>query len=218
MRTQCYNNIRQQTTAQFSFATDFNGKYAPNQDWAPYYAKSQFSVKDNNIFDLMQGSYVTDPNIMVCPLIAELPSGSEPFFYQPTSTINAIPNSIYGNWFDYPYPFKTNIASAYNWWANFVPSTGNPDHLVLVGDTKPFPTGIEESDSDRVMVNHRMAPKRDMSHGGRGHDNSVTGVDDFESYENPIGYGDGSVDINTIGDQFQLRVKITAGAATDFYW
>ncbi|MFI4860521.1 MAG: hypothetical protein ACIAXF_07560, partial [Phycisphaerales bacterium JB063] len=103
-------------------------------------------------------------------------------------------------------------------WANYTPSSGNPDDLIMVGDTEPFPTKLEDSDSDRVMVNHRMALYRDMSHGGRGHDTSVVGVSDFQSYENPIGHGDGSLDINTVGDHFQLRARITAAGGSDYYW
>ncbi len=223
-RSVCMSAMRQQMAAQFAYATDNAGRFVRHVSLGPYMAKAgPLSVPNDNIIDAMRNQYVRDPMIMVCPIIRDAQRGqiSAQGYYEdrPTTGIAGFESDTYGNWFDWENPNKIYIVSAYQWWANFTPADGNLSSMMFLNDTPPAPRTMDDARSDTIMVNHRMGERRDISHGGWGHDNArvVSDPEAFDSYENPFGGGDGHVHMRS-RDEFKVRVRNLGGGLIWYIW
>jgi prepilin-type N-terminal cleavage/methylation domain-containing protein len=210
-RTRCLTNIRAQHTAQVFYATDNTRRFAPHDDFSPDY---QRSGNRPNIVELMRGTYVQDTRIMICPLVARVPSQS----YGEYRSNDWQANGIFGGWdTDADY---TN--TAYMWLANFTgarmfePLSGAsaaapaepaappalPNTVQMLNGEPDLPRSLAQAEQHRSFITHKInfflsanSPTnlQDVSHGGNGSWQTGEPYDGYLATEQPVGFADGHV-------------------------
>ena len=204
----CLSNIRQQSLAQFAFAGDNDGEFSPNNGNGPGYHRSNIvpvGVERVRVFDQMYGSYITDTDIMFCPLLKKLGDVLDKRFYAATG---------YGGWdiMDWsgisaqganwdpsggPPPY---VLSGYCWFANFRQHP-NTVQVIFYDDEFPWPKNLAECSSEAALISHEISSGDtntlywDLSHGG-GWDSYGLPIEAMQSSENPVGYSDGHIEVH----------------------
>ena len=68
-RIVCVTNVHAQAFAQFQYATENDGKFSPNNSNGSQYMRSKL-IGGTDTFSAMYGEYITDSDIMFCPVLA----------------------------------------------------------------------------------------------------------------------------------------------------
>ncbi|XAM01494.1 prepilin-type N-terminal cleavage/methylation domain-containing protein [Phycisphaeraceae bacterium D3-23] len=195
--SQCVTQMKQQITAHMSFATDAKGAFAPHDAGNFSYARYSQQQKDSgqNIYDLVGREYMGSPDMMVCPVL-DAEGQREEIGYAPFIS------GTFANWAyaesDPDTPVR--IWSGYMW-------MGNPTFPVSYIDPRGdeiFAEGLDESSSDTYVASHRSiiwgGNTTNDWHGGSGTFGAL------DSRANPLGRGDGSVELTNASESEQRVV------------
>jgi prepilin-type N-terminal cleavage/methylation domain-containing protein len=202
MRIACVNNIRQQYICQIICADDFQGNFVPHSmDVSPEYLKSDQGTGFENdqgtsIVDVMTGTYMPNPAILVCPIEAGT-LGTVILTYASMTNYANPGDTTYGGWLT-PAP---NVYTAYMWMANFAtPST------TYFNNEPAWPTKTSQCDSTRAFITHRLSTDTsngdnwDLGHMGKPtpvsvSDSLLSGIKWVNSLDQPICQADGSITV-----------------------
>ena len=228
MRTQCLANVKAQHLAQYLYAQDNEGKFAPHNG-GPGSARAYGEGKDDCIYGLFKDSvYMENPQILLCPILASRLSflvgttdvdRSPLTCFRKLEMINEISDS-YANWnyeedpeylpsADYDYSTGAGkygyvgIGTGYLWFANcggVDPGWFKFEYNGMPVNTTPWPRNLREAREDAAMITHGIVESTpfstDYSHKGAGFSYEIPSIEDFsETADNPVGYGDGHVDM-----------------------
>jgi len=240
-RVRCLTNIRAQHAAQVLYASDHARRFAPHDDFSPDY---QRSGNRPNIVGVMRGSYVQDTRVMICPIVAQVPSQQ----YGEYRSNDWQANGIFGGWdtqADY-----TN--TAYMWLANFQgtrmfdavpapPAEGlgasvsippRPSTVQMLNGEPDLPRGLGDAEPGRSFITHKInffissnSPTnlQDVGHGGQGNWQTGAPYDGYQAREQPVGFADGHVIVRS-RDQIKPRMTIggdypsNPGSIGTFLW
>ena len=174
--------------------------------------------------------YMENPQILLCPILSSRLSffvgtgwdDSPLTSFRKLEMINEISND-YANWnyeqdpdYDPSIDYNYNTGSGkysyvgimYMWFAN---NGGvNPDWFKfeyngMPVNTTPWPRNLREAREDAAMITHGIVEgspfSTDYSHKGAGFSYDILNIEDLsETADNPVGYGDGHVDMVPRGD------------------
>ena len=230
-RIVCQTQIRDQATSLYTYAVDNDDKYPENNGNGPTYHRSSIvpaGVDPVRFFDVMYGSYITNTDVMFCPLLIQMKGANEKEYYAPSG---------YGGWdimewsgmsdqggdWDPSSGPPTFVVSSYAWLVNFrEDSRATP--VTFLEDAVPWPKSISESTSRTPIITHEMSGDGsgiiywDVSHGG---DPSLYGtgtpVEDMKTIDNPVGYGDGSVTYHK-KNEMKARADVSHGGPYFYYY
>lgn len=211
--TQCTINARSQIQAVTTYTVDSNGKLPERKDYTPYYVKSQSNP--DSAWDALDGDYITDPNVTVCPLLSE--QLNRPHLTDPNAF--AAPTGNYGGWGagrGIDGRVAGNIPIPYIWTFNYRTTAGNePVYLMVDGQLEPeWADSLDEFNSESTTVAHTIqdtaGDNLDFLHEGK----NLFSPDPVEVVgENPIGRGDGSVEIRPSSE---IKERVTVDGTP--YW
>ncbi len=226
-RVFCLSSIRSQAIAQFQYASDNHGTYSPNDGNGPQYMRSP-AGGGTRTFDVMYDDYIADVDVMFCPLTDE---------FNPRRVYTG--NGGYGGWDILEWTGVSSygvawdpasgdspayISGTYCWFANFRRGSnlGGLPPVAFEPGTLPWPANTEESTSDTGFISHELSsPTKftgihwDASHGSD-ISNSLTGNEDFEAEDTPVGYADGSV-VYILKNNLRPRANVPWNG-NYFYW
>ena len=209
----CQNNMKQQYYPQLMYATDNDDHFAPHDDWAPSSFRSN-GAKDS-IHTLMAGTYVTDSEYFLCPLLTYLGANHADLSWKH-------PTMSFGAW----DTNANNISSGYLWTANFrtihISPPAKPEFSFTAYDgtsvnTRPYPYKADECTGTAAFIFHGCevfptASTVDYTHGGAG---VIPGSPDFTTtttLDNPVGWGDGHVEVR-MRSQMKPRYRYDCGSS-----
>jgi prepilin-type N-terminal cleavage/methylation domain-containing protein len=212
-RLVCQSNIRQMIIPQFSYASSNDGKFPPHWTQYPSWVKEALSfpkkLEHCNVVDALK-DYIPG-EMTICPIYARRADDlvlaySDAYWNWPPDRFTP---SAHGAW-DTRAP---NKYLSYMWLTNW---TGWSEvrlnsELDFAGGETPWPTKETECRPTAAMVAHRVEVEIEdwdlgtlVSVPERGH-GSMPGRLRFE---NPVGYGDGHVDIHLRSDiRPRARIK-----------
>lgn len=226
-RTYCLSNIRSQYLAQMTYTTEHDGKFPHHRDPWTYYMRNSVSL-DMSRVRVAYHDYITDSRIFACPLLAHFtqrPAYADPDYYNPIDL-------GLGGWGAYKPEIGQDplwIYTAYSWFTNFTYYGAVTDFQFtsfegIEVDEPPWPNVAEDCAGDAAMIAHHLVVTtqygtyEDFSHDGAGPVVfSDFGLDNFESKDSPVGYGDGHVEVH---DNTQIRPRAYTGGPTiciDYY-
>ena len=219
------SNIRGQLVIQQLYATDNNGKYHPHDDYSPEYVRSNWA--DNSMYAAVL-DYIENVDIMNCPVLKQQSRRGGSFeMFRP----DYYDLGFGGNWkaFTTEDEMLANLPSifgSYMWLANYRCTwpSGTPTEPVfnftdvatgISVNEVPWPKKGSEATSRTAMIVHRISDVSgyffDHSHKGAGFSPAPNGFVDFATtVDNPIGHGDGSVNV-TMKSDMKPRAETTAG-------
>ena len=219
-RVFCMNNIKGQALIQKLYAADNDGKFHSHEDYCPDYARSGGSM--DSLYVTIIG-YVEDVDLMECPILAGAPLKMDLYYYNPSG----------GGWGSWGTPIKQgianvgNIAGAYMWLANYTFFGTEPEFdFVDPSGTRsegiPWPKNDAEASSRSAFIAHRISNKdgghfQDLSHGGSGHTEDAAFEIFASDTDNPVGYGDGHVEVN-LKKEIKPRAQNTLGNVGVIYY
>ena len=245
MRTQCLANVKSQHMAQYLYATDFEGKFAPHPGPSPGYVRAYGNKKDGCIYGLFKNTvYMEQSQILWCPILASRLSWfigtgwdkSPLTSFRELEMINEISDS-YANWnyeqdpdyepsMDYDYNTGQGkygyVSMSYVWFANYQ-NVNNPnwfdfEYNNLPVNTPPWPRNLREASEETAMITHSITLggiMADYSHKGAGFSYDILSFEDYsETADNPLGYGDGHVDMVPRPD---VQPRINLGGTIYYY-
>jgi prepilin-type N-terminal cleavage/methylation domain-containing protein len=225
-KTHCLANIHAQHSAQVTYAFDHNRRFAPHDNFSPDY---QRSGNRPNIVELMRRTYVQDTRMMICPVVARVPSQANNEY----RSNDWMANGIFGGWdTDADY---TN--TAYMWLANFsgtrmfdaVPAPPDekapedlslprkPGTVQMLNGEPPLARSLGEADHARTFITHKInffisssSPTnlQDVAHDGNGNWQMGEPYDGYKASEQPLGFGDGHV---LMRPREQIKPRICIG-------
>ncbi|MBM3835913.1 MAG: prepilin-type N-terminal cleavage/methylation domain-containing protein [Verrucomicrobia bacterium] len=217
-RSVCISNIRQQHLSQMMYADDNKGRFPKHDDPSPDYHRSP-ATGAQSIVNAMQGSYVPNSWILICPITSKSFGKLWPMYRSPSAR-----DPGYGGW-DTKEP---HVYTPYMWLANypgmrFVSLSGSTDPNAL--DKEPaWPNTAEECDSSRAFITHRISDTPgtalwDVGHLGRhGAGTQSKPLWAFSiTPDQPVGHADGSVKIRP-KSQIKKRAVGAAGGNTSYYY
>ena len=218
-RVYCLTNIKNQHIAQFMYATDNNGKFAPHNDSWPHYYRSGQVAGSGYLHELMKDSYISDSKIFLCPLQKRMGGAWEDLKWQHPD----MPSYAAWDYVDSDGNSTINIFTGYLWTANY----DCPWRAISFVDNEPvWPKNDSECNARKAFITHDII--RFVNVGGNswwydhGHGGSDKPIDDAnmtfdeasKSKDNPVGYADGHAEW-TPRSQLKLRVLI---GTTEFYY
>jgi prepilin-type N-terminal cleavage/methylation domain-containing protein len=220
----CLTNVHAQASAQFQYATEYDGKFSPNDANGPQYMRSSF-YGGTDTFSVMYGEYITDTDVMFCPVMNKLGWYMSKRYYV----------SGYGGWDILEWSGKSNsgtnwnpvngppaqVLSGYCWFANFRRSNiaGVPPVKFLAGE-RPWPKNMSECTSDNAFISHEISSPDfniiywDLSHGGS-FDLYLDIIEEMESVDSPVAYADGSVIFRL---KTETKPRASAPFGGDYYY
>ena len=83
----CMTRVKDQANSQFTYATDWDGNFSENNANGPQYMRSAFGG-GTDTFSAMIDKYITNTDVMFCPLMFNLGNYFEKRYY----------TSGYGGW------------------------------------------------------------------------------------------------------------------------
>ncbi len=213
---QCMVNTRQIIMSHQTYATDNKGNYPDNNQGHFFYARwnASSATARNRFTEMVDGGYVREPDIMVCPLL-DAEFGGE----SPEEGYAAIkPGGNYSNW-AYAMAHRNenvNVWSGYGWFGR---PAFNGMFIIDERGSAIFPNGLDDSRSDNYLVAHRRVFWDAANTTDRWHRGRYSGVGNAEFQfdgRSPLGLGDGSV--RTVDNQtLEPRVEITPFQQR-YYW
>jgi len=220
-RVYCLNNIRAQYLAQFNYAMENDGKFAPHNDYFPNYVRTGNPPTD--YVHRLVNDFIPDSRILLCPLQRDFENAYSDLEYKSTNLGNQ-----YGGWdaVDFWGRPMSHVWIGYSWFANFTAYSSpaiEPEFefvssaaggSVVVNET-PWPTRYSECTADIGFITHEITY---ITVNGtwydRGHEGRVLDVGGGLSFDeaiinndNPLGYADGHVTY-VLKDNIKPRARI----------
>jgi len=227
-RVYCLNNIKQQHLSQMLYATDYDGKFAPHNDWGPSYVRSGQAIGSGFCHEVMF-DYIPDPQVLLCPLQVSFGGAHADLeWYFPGM-------GGYGAWsfednFGNP---ANNTSMGYNWTANFE-AAGQPvgsvqfkftSHEGIVVNEPKWPRKDSECTASKAFIFHDISWSQhyglwwDHGQGGQTEpirDPGLVFENASKSSDNPVGYADGHT---TWTPRSQLKPRaIIPNGNTELYY
>ena len=222
----CLTRVRDQATSQLTYASDWDGRFSPNNANGPQYMRSPLGGGVYT-FDAMINTYITNTEVMFCPILDQT-------FGKHRRTYS----SGYGGWnimewsgisdqgqnWDPSNGPPTFVYGVYCWFANLRRGSdlgGYPPVTFLDGEPK-WPMNMSECSSRAAFISHEMSSYGldslywDSSHGGKG----ITfgqPIDEMDTEDSPVGYSDGSVIFHK-KNEMKPRGNVAHGAGDYYYW
>ena len=209
MRTQCLANVKAQHMAQYLYATDNEGKFAPHPGPSPAFVRAYGNKKDNCIYGLFKDSvYMEQTQILWCPILASrlswmIGTGWDKSLLSCFRELEMINENSddYANWnyeqdpdfeptLDYNYETGQGkygyVGMSYIWFTNFQ-NVNNPDWFKFdYGkehvNTMPWPKNLREAREDSAMISHSITLgdiMADYSHKGAGFSYDILSFEDY---------------------------------------
>jgi type II secretory pathway pseudopilin PulG len=226
-RVYCLNNIRAQYLAQFNYAMENDGKFAPHNDWLPTYVRT--SNAGTYIHKLMYKNFIPDSRTLLCPLQKDFENAYSDLEYKSTSL-----GDQYGGWeaVDFWGRPMSHVWIGYSWFANYtafgsppIPpvfefNSSAPGGSVAVNEI-PWPTRYSECTADNGFITHEITytPVNGGVWYDRGHEGRVLDVggdlpfdEAIINNDNPLGYADGHVTY-VLKQNIKPRAKIAHPSA-----
>lgn len=217
-RLVCMTHMKDQATAQFTFAAEHDGKFANHDTASPYYVYHDANPSKQQLYHQMK-PYIPDLMILVCPLQKHIASLGGPL--KVLEDPWALPSGYCGwGWErDYNSNPVMGVFSGYAWFANFqvyssglnkaFPPVFNFERDGERVNEKPWPRNMEQCSSLSAFVAHPIyayghlgAPEfyRDWGHGGQNMNLVSGGSMDYrneqDSQDNPVVYSDGHAEVS----------------------
>ena len=227
----CMTRVKDQATSQLTYAADWDGKFSPNNANGPQYMRS-IAGGGTDTFSAMIDKYITNTDVMFCPLMVKLGNHFEKRYYSSGSGIG------YGGWdilewsglsashghswdpSGGPPPF---VQSGYCWFANFRRGdTGGYAKVTFLDGEAKWPKNMSECSSRAAFITHEMSSfgldsvYHDLTHGGDWFTFGLE-IDELTSEDSPVGYSDGSV-IFRKKNEMKPRANVPHGAGDYYYW
>jgi len=148
-RLVCLTQVRDQALSQFEYATDSDGHFSPNNSNGPQYMRSNL-VNGTDTFSAMIGTYISNPEVMFCPILQSLGGGMDERYYS---------SGGYGGWdilewsgtssngalCDPSGGPPTYVVSGYCWFANFRNEVTDPSfEITFLPGERPWPRNLSE--------------------------------------------------------------------------
>ena len=200
----CSSNMKSQYAAQIMYAVDYDDKFIPRNRVIAYSSGRQ----NPQALIWKMEKYMGNVEIMACPLLR--------YRGEYYADAHAIDQYGRGGWASE----AVSLYSGYCWFANIKLSSGFSD-LWFIFETRglndqpfsvrepPWPRKIPECDSRKGFIAHEIVyddMAKNLSYGVVLWDHSHGGVkrlfngtisQDLESYESPVTYADGHIEINS---------------------
>ena len=223
----CMTRVKDQATSQLTYAADWDGKFSPNNANGPQYMRSSFGG-GTDTFSAMINTYITNTDVMFCPLMTKLGSYFEKRY---------LSSGAYGGWdilewsgiseqgsnWDPSGGPPTYVQSGYCWFANFRKGdTGGYAKVTFLDGEAHWPKNMSECSSRAAFITHEMSSYGldsvywDLTHGGDW-DTFGLAVEELTSDDSPVGYSDGSV-IFRKKNEMKPRANVPHGAGDYYYW
>ncbi len=191
-RVVCTSNVHQQLIAQLTYAAENDGKFPEHLSYtANYVSNGTEATATTRWQHAMKDTYITDSKVLLCPLLGKEKTWSG--FYYDNEWLH--PSFDMGGW----DTDRADIQIAYAWLANFAPmdGSGNPGPITFQNGEPPWPRNSSECNSNRAMIVHELQFRYDSWFYDASHGGTLWGttLDESESIDNPVGRGDGHVDI-----------------------
>jgi len=177
---QCVSNMHNQYLAQIAYATDNKGNF-PLRAGSPDYQR--FGWGSDAVTPLL-GKYISDTNVMICPIIAQIEQASSSDLAYGSNDWTLAGG--YGGWnTNEPY-----VYTAYMWFANFQGAS------MVNGEPNP-PKSMRQLSNRGTFITHRLSfysgtMVHEICHGGRGI-GQVGSPTNYHCSDMPVCYGDGSI-------------------------
>jgi prepilin-type N-terminal cleavage/methylation domain-containing protein len=202
----CLSNVRQQILAQMMYMGEHKGKFPLHVDFTPSYVRSSENRPgQQNVWYLFKDTYIKDPRILYCPLIA----WRGVLFESPE---DVYPGGGYGGW----NTDEAQIFIPYDWFLNCTPTYGGiaASNWSYPNNDPPWPRQAIDCKADVALISHEVTetvggpgPGWNWAHNGYGRTDAS-----FNSRSNPVGYGDGHAEIHQ-KDDIKVRARyLIAGA------
>ena len=227
----CLTRVKDQATSLMTYASANDGMFPENNGNGPQYHRSNIvpgGVEPVRVFDAMFGSYITNTDVMFCPLLKKLGGALDKRYYVGTSyagwdIMEWSGISAQGaNWDPSNGP-PTYVVSSYTWFVNFREHPAALQVEFYDGEP-PWPKNQETSSSKTAIITHEMSGNAageiawDLSHGG---DPSAwlmnIPVEEMGTDDSPVGYGDGSV-IYHKKNEMKARADVSHGGTYVYYY
>ena len=226
-RAVCVNNIRAQYQAQNYYAMDNKGRFPAHDGPRPnYYFSPPMYGDDTRIWTAMHDSvYIETSKMFLCPALTNL--GID---FQTTEWFMYV-DAYYGGWDWDLTPQAAGhsvdnmlISGPYCWTANYRSRGGQ--EMQYINGTPPWPKRDHECNSMNAFIFHlfwsdkdnydmdevSIYSTQDYCHGGLGYYESNSEWSRAKVDDNPVGYGDGHVEIH---QKTQMRPRAFESAWPD---
>ncbi|MBI9018515.1 MAG: prepilin-type N-terminal cleavage/methylation domain-containing protein [Phycisphaerae bacterium] len=225
-RVYCSNNMKSQAMIQHMYLGDNEGRFHSHDDHSAEYLQSN-GAKDS-LYSAIIG-YITDINIMECPIQATMCKNPD------IKWLNLYfnNNGAYANWGGTANYAKenngnlpVNILGGYLWFANYTYFGVEPlfkftDTRGIEAHEKPWPKKESQATSSVGLIAHRISNQPGQHFWDTGHKGNGLAMNaEFDIFssdvDNPVAYGDAHVEINMKQD-IRPRAKTTSGAGIFYY-
>lgn len=228
-RTVCFTNIRGQFVAQFYYATENKGRFAPHWDYCPNRVRNT-GIAKSKVREAMD-DYIENSNMLFCPALA-LDLGGP--WYNDMGYIT--PSGSDGAWDSYnpQSELPTHIGTNYLWFANYRSINGvKPQFSFTARDGSEvrepeWPDRLSDCNESKAFISHICQYEWnhdltwDHTHGGQ-LDPILGNVlwdevaeESALSADNPVGFADGHVEY-----RLKLNMKprvILSGLNVEIYY
>ena len=226
-RIVCLTQVRDQALSQFEYATDSDGHFSPNNSNGPQYMRSNL-VNGTDTFSAMIGTYISNPEVMFCPILQSLGGGMDERYYS---------SGGYGGWdilewsgtssngalWDPSGGPPTYVVSGYCWFANFRNEVTDPSfEITFLPGERPWPRNLSECSAQSAFIAHEVSGPDfntiywDLAHGGS-YDLFMAPIESSTHEDSPVGYADGSV-IFHMKNEMKPRANLPWGGAAYYYY
>lgn len=214
-RVICMTNIRSQALVQFEYACDNDGRFVKHDSHGPNYARSL--IGDTELFDQLNGSYMSDPKIMICPELRRLGGSFDERFYISSGGVE------YAGWDIGQWKKKQDvdpiafISSSYMWYANFH-AAPNDTYVRYLNNEPRFPRRDSDCNASKAFISHEVSGSNmnqitwDLGHGSTENLLVIDAVDfdKIKSKDNPVCYADGHIEWRTVREM-KPRIRFIHG-------
>ncbi len=222
--------VKDQANSQFTYATDWDGNFSENNANGPQYMRSAFGG-GTDTFSAMIDKYITNTDVMFCPLMFNLGNYFEKRYYTSgyggwdTREWCGLSDSNGVNWDPSGGP-PSQVQSGYCWFANFRrgDDLGGFSKATFLDGEAPWPKNMSECSSRAGFISHELSTNGvldtdlvywDLTHGG-GWETYLQPVEELTSEDSPVCYADGSVIFNK-KNEMRPRANVPFGGDY-FYW
>ena len=223
----CMTRVKDQATSLLTYASDWDGRFSPNNANGPQYMRSP-ALLGVYSFDAMINTYITNTEVMFCPIIESSHFGNSKRYYDGSFSGWDIldwsgVSSTGVNWDPSSMPLPAYISPFYCWFVNFRqdPGISAANKVVFAQGETPWPEDMEDCSSRSTIITHEVSAdsasilKWDYSHGGLGWFGGGIPIAEAGTDDSPIGRGDGSV---TFRKKNEMKPRGNAPWGGAEYW